>query len=112
MAEVNYKFYCEKCKYGTNIKHLILQHNETVLHLTGKRGNKRIKEIEIYQCLECEYNSKNKNNYVTHTLNNHSIKEERKKQFKYYCNNCDFGVFTESSFEKHKSSLRHKRLNK
>jgi hypothetical protein len=31
---------------------------------------------------------------------------------KYYCNNCDFGVFTESSFEKHKSSLRHKRLNK
>jgi hypothetical protein len=54
----------------------------------------------------------NKNNFMTHKLNNHSTKEERKKEFKYYCEACDFGVFTESSYEKHKNSLRHKRLNK
>ena len=49
---------------------------------------------------------------MTHKLNNHSTKEERKKEFKYYCVVCDFGVFTESSFEKHKETIRHKRLNK
>ncbi len=115
MSEIDikpYKYYCEKCHYGTNIRYSLIQHNETELHKTGERGKKQIKEKEIFKCSDCEFESTNKNNYLTHKLNNHSNKEERKKQFKYYCNNCDFGVFTESSFEKHKNSLRHKRLNK
>jgi len=112
MAEDKYKFYCEKCNYGTNLKHLILQHNETELHKTGERGKKQIKEKEIFKCVDCDFESINKNNFMTHKLNNHSTKEERKKKFKYYCEACDFGVFTESSFEKHKETLRHKRLNK
>lgn len=113
MTEDNkYKFICEKCNYKTNLKSLILQHNETELHKTGERGKKKIKEKETFKCSDCEFESTNKNNYLTHKLNNHSSKEERKKQFKYYCDNCDFGVFTESSFENHKNSLRHKRLNK
>jgi hypothetical protein len=113
MTEDNkYKFICDKCNYKTNLKSLILQHNETELHKTGERGKKPIKEKEIFKCSDCEFYSTNKNNYLTHKLNNHSTKEERKKQFKYYCDSCDFGVFTESSFEKHKNSLRHTRLNK
>jgi len=112
MTEDNYKFYCEKCNYGTNLKHLILQHNETELHKTGERGKKPIKEKEIFKCTECNFESMNKNNFITHKLNNHSTKKERKKEFKYYCETCDFGVFTESSFEKHNETLRHKRLNK
>ena len=115
MSELNintYKYYCEKCQYGTNIRYSLIQHNETELHKTWERGKKQIKEKEIFICSDCEFESINKNNYLTHKLNNHSNKEERKKQFKYYCNNCDFGVFTESSFEKHKNSLRHTRINK
>ena len=72
----------------------------------------KLKEKEIFNCSECEYTTINKNNYLTHKLNNHSTKEDRKNQFKYYCETCDFGVFTESTFEKHKNTLRHTRLNK
>jgi len=108
----NNKFICEKCNYKTNIKSLILQHYETELHKTGERGKKLIKEKEIFSCDKCDFSSTNNYNYLTHKLNNHSTKEERKQQFKYYCDNCDFGVFTESSLEIHKHSLRHNRLNK
>jgi len=107
-----YKFFCEQCNYGTNIRYSLIQHNETELHRTGQRKKKPIKIKEEYKCAECEYKSTNKNNYLTHKLNNHSTKEERKKEFKYYCEVCDFGVFTESSLEKHNKSLRHIRLTK
>ena len=110
----NNKYICEKCNYVTNLKHLLEQHNETEKHKTGKHGKcfLKKKEKEIYTCEKCNFNTTNKNNYLTHNLNNHSEKEERKKEFKYYCDSCDFGVFTVSSFDKHKMSLRHKRLNK
>jgi Zn finger protein HypA/HybF involved in hydrogenase expression len=104
-----YKFYCEKCKYGTNIRHSLLQHNESNFHKTGKITRKE--EKVNYKCDKCDFNSVNKNNYVTHHLNNHSTKEERKEKFKYYCDKCDFGVFTESSLKLHQDSVRHKRYH-
>ncbi len=108
------KYICEKCNYETNLKHLLEQHNQTYKHKTGKHGKCLLmkKEKEVFKCLDCEFKTTNQNNYLSHNLNNHLGQEERKKEFKYYCENCDFGVFTESSFEKHKLSLRHKRLNK
>ena len=59
-----------------------------------------------------KFETKNKNNCLTHKLNNHSTKEEREKEFTYYCKFCDFGVFTESSMNTHNESIRHKRLSK
>ena len=112
MSGTEFKFICEKCNYKTNLKHLLLQHNETGLHKTGKKTRKVIKEKEIYKCKSCDFTSTNKNNYLTHELNNHSTKEERSLKFKFYCEKCDFGVFTESSFNIHKETTRHKRLNK
>jgi hypothetical protein len=106
-----YKYVCMKCNYGTNIKHSLLHHNETILHKTGKRGKKNKKIKEEFKCDKCEYKSTNKNNHLTHVLNNHSTKEERKKKFKFYCDKCDFGVFTDSTFKKHNETLGHKRLN-
>ena len=108
----NNKFICEKCNYKTNIKSLILQHYETELHKTGERGKKLIKEKEIFSCDKCDFSSTNKNNYLTHKLNNHSTKEEGKQQFKYYCDACDVGVFSETSFNNHTETIRHKRFNK
>jgi len=107
-----FKYFCEKCNYGTNIRYSLIQHNNTVLHKIGFIKKTKLKDKEQYNCDKCDYNTMNKNNFITHKLNNHSTKEERKKEFKYYCEICDFGVFTESSFEKHKETLRHKRLNK
>jgi hypothetical protein len=112
MDKDKFKFFCDKCNYGTDIKYSLLQHNETILHKTGERGKEFIKEKEIYKCNICDYESNNKNNYLTHKLNNHSTKEEREKEFTYYCKFCDFGVFTESSMKTHNESIRHKRLSK
>lgn len=110
-----YKYFCEKCQYGTNIKKSIERHNESNYHITGIKTRKEKENKVSYECKECKENkyiTDNKSNYILHKLNNHSTKEERKQQFKYYCDNCDFGVFTESSLEIHKHSLRHNRLNK
>jgi hypothetical protein len=106
-----YKYYCEKCNYGTKLKHSFLQHNESAVHLTGMHGGIPLIVREEYKCEQCDFNTNNKNNYMTHKLNNHSTKEERTLGFKYYCETCDFGVFTESSYNKHTQTVRHKRLN-
>jgi hypothetical protein len=107
-----FKYFCEKCNYGTNIRYSLIQHNNTALHKTGVIKKTKLKEKIHYTCDKCDYNTLNKNNFITHKLNNHSTKEERSKEFTYYCELCDFGVFTESSFDKHKDTIRHKRLNK
>ena len=112
MDKNKYKYFCDACNYGTDIRYSLIQHNKSVLHQTGIRGKKSIKEKEIYQCTDCEYKSNNKNNYLSHKLNNHSTKDERINQFTYYCKYCDFGVFTESSLTIHNESKRHKRLYK
>jgi hypothetical protein len=107
-----YKYFCEKCNYGTDIRYSLIQHEETELHKTGIRKKKPIKEKKYYHCTDCDYKSDNNNNYLTHKLNNHSTKEDRATQFKYYCSCCDFGVFTDSSFDKHNQTVRHIRLSK
>jgi hypothetical protein len=106
-----FKYYCEKCKYGTNLQQSIKQHNESEYHKTGIRTRKKkelLKEKVIFKCSDCNFESAIQNNYLTHKLNNHSTKEERKEQFKYYCDLCDFGVFTLSCFDQHKETIKHK----
>ena len=51
----NYKYYCEKCNYGTDIKYSLIQHNETDLHKTGERGKKPIKEKELFNKIKARY---------------------------------------------------------
>lgn len=36
-----------------------------------------------------------------HYLNHHSTKEERKKEFKFYCDECNYGSFIHSLFKIH-----------
>ena len=105
---MNYRFYCDKCQYGTNLKDSFEKHKKSTLHITGKRKSKPKKIKEIYKCEHCEYESTNKNNYLTHFLNNHSNKQERKNKFPFYCEKCDFGVFTDSSYNKHLITKKHK----
>ena len=99
------KFYCEKCHYGTNIMTSYNQHLNTTLHLTGKRKERSDKTL--HECKECEYKNYNKINYMNHYLNNHGSIEERKDQFMFYCDICDFGAFADSIFEKHKNTEKH-----
>lgn len=44
----------------------------------------------------------------THILNRHETLEKRQKEFKYYCNGCDFGTFFEIIIKKHNETEKHK----
>ena len=43
-----------------------------------------------------------------HKLNKHSNSNEREKEFKYYCKCCDYGSFSEDSYNKHIDTIKHK----
>jgi hypothetical protein len=102
-----YKFYCEKCKYGTNVKHAMKVHEISELHKTGKHGS--TKKIDFYRCNKCDYVHEHKYNYKTHMLNKHGTKEERKETFKYFCEKCDVGTFSKGIFDIHLDSKKHNR---
>lgn len=107
-----YKYICEKCNYKTNLKVPYERHLESELHKTGKRKTRSDKICDIYECKKCKYTTTVGSNYKLHVLNNHSTIEEKKKEFPFYCEDCDFGTFGKSYFTKHLATTKHKqRLN-
>ena len=78
------------------------------LHRTGKRKI-RSDCKDAPKCPNCEYISKNKIAMKNHILNIHSNLETRKKEFKYYCKQCDFGTFSKSIIDTHNQSDKHNR---
>ena len=82
-----------------------------ILHKTGQR-KLRCDYKEPYKCDKCEYKHKNIVNYKIHLLNYHSTKEERKKEYTYYCELCDFGSFCENQLNKHNDTSKHKLISK
>ncbi len=104
--EKEYKFICEKCNYKTDIKSRMEKHLKSELHKEGKK-KKRSDYKGEYKCEKCEYNSKNKYNYKTHILNNHMSKEEKEKEFKYYCKYCDIGTYSKDFMDKHNLTIKH-----
>ena len=44
----NFKFYCEKCDYGTNIKSNMKHHNKLMKHCSFKNN-------QYYYCQYCDY---------------------------------------------------------
>jgi hypothetical protein len=99
-------FYCEKCNYKTTIIGCYKQHLKTTLHITGKR--KERKDKNIFECKHCnDYKNNNHINFMNHVLTNHATKEERKKGYRYYCDVCDVGSFVEAVIKKHNNSKKH-----
>ena len=64
-------------------------------------------EQPIYKCNVCKYLTNNEHNLKTHNLNNHLSKEDRKKQFTFFCEKCDFGTFIKLSYDKHIVTNKH-----
>ena len=103
-----YKHICEKCNYKCKFKSELEKHLNTELHKTGKRAKRKdYKGEEI--CIKCDYKTKNKTTMKQHKLNEHGTIEEREKEFKYYCKDCDFGTFSIDIIEKHKKTKKHLR---
>ena len=103
------KYICEKCNYGTNYKSQWRNHLKTVLHKTGKRKTRTDKKYPD-KCPKCDYKPTTNTNMKLHTLNNHSTREERKNEFKYYCEYCDYGTFATTIYNKHIQTKRHNHL--
>lgn len=106
MADTENKYVCEKCNFKVNTKTRWEAHLKTELHINGKR-KKRSDFKEAIKCDKCDYSSKNGTMVKTHILNNHKTKEEREKEFKYYCTYCDFGTFAIKSRDIHEKTEKH-----
>ena len=106
MSNNKFKYYCEKCDLGCNILSRWEAHIKTEKHLPGQR-KKRSDYKEPYKCDNCEYKTKNITTMKMHKLNSHSNKEEREKEFKYYCSCCNYGTFSIDLYNGHTKSKKH-----
>lgn len=104
-------FKCEKCNCTYNSKSALNRHMKTELHRTGKR-KQRSDTIEPHTCTICNYKNKNIIAYKKHMLNEHSNKETREKEFKFYCKYCDIGTFSKDTMEAHNATEKHKKAVK
>ena len=106
---IQMKYNCEQCDYHCKFECEWKKHCETTLHRTGKRKKKdNYVKVEELKCKDCEYKTKNKIMMNTHILNRHETLEKRQEEFKYYCNECDFGTFFEIIIKKHNETEKHK----
>lgn len=106
------KYNCDLCHFSTNSITAWEIHENTGKHKNGgiemKRKVRRDKkEEEEIKCPHCYYKNKNKYALKSHVLNNHSNKDERKNNFKYYCEKCDVGCFSKPKFEEHVNGKNH-----
>jgi hypothetical protein len=104
-----YKYQCIRCKFNTNYESLWNRHVNTEMHKTGKKKI-RSDKICIEQCPECDYQSKINTNMRQHILNNHVSKEEKEKEFTYYCKYCDFGAFSKPLYTEHIKTKKHRQI--
>ena len=101
---MEYKYYCKKCKFGCQYESVWKHHEISTKH---KKMEDDDYKYEPKKCEECNYKTMCGSNLKLHILNNHSTKEERKEGFKYYCEECDYGIFGKKLFEKH-LEIKHK----
>ena len=103
------KYFCEKCNFSCSCLSIWKKHTETELHKTGKR-KKRCDCKMPFVCEQCKYETKNSITFKKHILNEHSAKDTRENEFKYYCKYCDFGTFSNDTFNLHNETKKHKKF--
>jgi hypothetical protein len=82
------------------------QHIESNKHKNGGIQTRSDKVLEP-KCKFCNFESNNLTNMTVHVLTKHSTPEQRKNDFKYYCEKCDFGTFTQILFTRHLETQKH-----
>lgn len=101
-----YVYSCDKCEFYTNAKSMWDKHIISGKHQNGIRAVRCDKKLPT-KCPHCDFIPKTSITARQHLLNIHSTKEDRKKQFKYYCDNCDFGTFAEQIYNTHLKTEKH-----
>ena len=100
------QYYCEKCSFHANYLSHWNNHLESKKHNGEKRKERSDKVLEP-KCNLCNYETDKTINMKQHYLNNHATKEERQKEFIFYCVKCDFGSFSKFLFDRHLETLKH-----
>jgi hypothetical protein len=98
---MEYKYDCENCKYKCLYPAHWRQHIASEKHKNNGIRKTRSDKVLDTKCKHCEYTPTRTTNMKLHYLNHHASKEERKKEFKYYCEECDIGNFAKSLFKLH-----------
>jgi hypothetical protein len=101
-----YKFICDQCNFFTNAKQAFDKHLNTNKHKIGKKATRSDKKYPE-KCECCEYRPNSNRNYIQHKLTYHLDKEGKKKEFKFYCEKCDYGIYSDKLYEKHLNSKKH-----
>ena len=99
------KYDCEKGSFQTKFLSHWNEHTEWKKH----KGEKR--EVTELKCNFCDYETDKTTDMKQHYFNNHAIKDERQKEFKFYCEKCDFGCFIQLLFVRHLETLKHNTNN-
>jgi len=73
------------------------------LKIIQERNDKILEE----HCSFCDYKPTKTTNYKLHYLNKHATKEEREKDFPFYCKKCDFGSFNKVLLDRHLETDKH-----
>lgn len=100
------KYNCDVCGYICNYESHWTQHINSKKHKNNGIQSRSDKVLEN-KCKLCNFEAKNSSNVLVHILTKHSTPKERKEQFKYYCEKCDFGTFTEILFKRHEETKKH-----
>jgi len=105
----NKKYKCNKCKFYTNNLYDWNIHINRDIHIYGIK-KKRSDIKDPFNCEMCDYKTKNKTVLMQHFLNEHSNFEERKNNFKFFCESCNYGTFAKPFIDKHNNTIKHKLL--
>ena len=100
------KFDCDKCQFRCQFISQWNDHIASKTH-TGDKRKQRSDKILVDKCEFCDYKPTKTTNMRLHYLNKHAPTEERTNGFKFYCDNCDFGCFTEILFTRHLETKKH-----
>jgi len=106
-TENNFPYYCQTCDYGCRYPAHWKQHCESKRHLNDGQRQSRSDKKFTGQCDQCSFNTYQPTNLKLHYLNHHAGQDERKKEFKYYCQSCDYGSFVKRLYQIHLDTKHH-----
>ena len=72
-----------------------------------RRSDYGKKRVSLHKCSVCDYTHVNNMAVKTHYLFNHACEEERKKEYKFYCDFCKFGCMSKHAYDRHKKTKKH-----
>jgi len=97
---------CEQCEISFPYKSKYEAHLQSKRH-TGLPKKTRKDKIWDPKCKQCNFEAAHFTSMQTHMLTKHGTPQERKTQFKYYCQQCDFGTMGEILWKRHEETQKH-----